>query len=343
MASLVKKKTTSGFIYHVDTYYHGKRIRVSTGSSDRKTALRILRELEHKIALGTFNLQEYDKKEIQVSDFFGEYFRYATSFKKETTLKHDHMVARRFTDFIGSNRTLRSIDTKLVDQFTAYLAEAVNPTTFNIWRRFLHAAFNVALKWSYVEINPIRQMPKMPVEEVRNYFTIEEIQKLFALIDSDIQNPQKVQFRAFNVVFRRYIEFLLNTGLRRTEATNLKVDNIDFNSKVMYVEKTKGKKYRAVPLNNRAMELLKEMGPDLFNKIQPSSFTHKFGDVMVRLGMKGFKLHGLRHTFATNLVRAGVDIYAVKELLGHQDIRTSMVYAKADTETLRKAVDLLKN
>jgi len=38
-----------------------------------------------------------------------------------------------------------------------------------------------------------------------------------------------------------------------------------------------------------------------------------------------------------------VDIYAVKELLGHQDIRTGMVYAKSDTETLQCAVDVLKN
>jgi integrase/recombinase XerD len=64
---------------------------------------------------------------------------------------------------------------------------------------------------------------------------------------------------------------------------------------------------------------------------------------MKRLNFKGFKLHSLRHTFATRLVSAGVDIYAVKELLGHQDIRTSMVYAKADTETLQRAVDVLKN
>ncbi len=64
---------------------------------------------------------------------------------------------------------------------------------------------------------------------------------------------------------------------------------------------------------------------------------------MKRLKMTQFKLHSLRHTFATNLVSAGVDILAVKELLGHQDIRTSMVYAKANTETLRNAVELLKN
>ena len=64
---------------------------------------------------------------------------------------------------------------------------------------------------------------------------------------------------------------------------------------------------------------------------------------MKRVGLRQFKVHSLRLTFATRLVSAGVDLYPVKELLGHQDIRTSMVYAKANTDTLLDAVERLKN
>ncbi len=80
-----------------------------------------------------------------------------------------------------------------------------------------------------------------------------------------------------------------------------------------------------------------------FADLKPGAVTHKFNDLMKRINLTAFKLHSLRHTFATRLVAAGVDILAVKELLGHQDIRTSMVYAKADTETLRRAVEVLMN
>ncbi len=121
----------------------------------------------------------------------------------------------------------------------------------------------------------------------------------------------------------------------------LKKEQIDFERHTLFVQHTKGKKFRVVPLNRRTQEILAQLGDELFAELKPKTVTHKFNHLMTRLHLKHLKLHSLRHTFATNLVSAGVDIYAVKELLGHQDIRTSMVYAKADTEVLRKAVALL--
>jgi hypothetical protein len=70
--------------------------------------------------------------------------------------------------------------------------------------------------------------------------------------------------------------------------------------------------------------------------------SRKFAHYLRKAKLEGFKLHSLRHTFATNLVSAGVDIYAVSRLLGHSDIRTSLIYAKARMETLREAVGRLE-
>ena len=66
--------------------------------------------------------------------------------------------------------------------------------------------------------------------------------------------------------------------------------------------------------------------------------SRKFAHDVEKAGLKNFKLHSLRHTFATNLVSAGIDIYTVSRLLGHSDIRTSLIYAKARMDTLREAV-----
>lgn len=57
--------------------------------------------------------------------------------------------------------------------------------------------------------------------------------------------------------------------------------------------------------------------------------------------MEGFKLHSLRHTFATRLILLGVDIYTVSKILGHSDIKTSMVYAKTTLGTLQSAISRL--
>jgi integrase len=343
MATIRKRLIKNGYLYDVDFYVNGKRYLLSTRTSNRKIALKILGDIQSKIALGNFNLADYNKKDTTLKKFFNEYFPYALSFKRESTIVNELNVAKTFIEFAGENRNLRSIDIHLLDKWKTKLLNRVSPTTYNIHRRFLHAALNVAVKWGYIEKNPVSVLSKLKIEERRNFFTEEEIQKIFVLMDSDIADPNKKHLLKMNTLFRLYVEFLLNTGLRRNEALNLKIEHVDFGKNLIYIERTKGKKYRPIPLNRRARHVLLELGENLFTKLKPESVSHKFGDMMEHLNLKGFKLHSLRHTFATRLVSAGVDIYAVKELLGHQDIRTSMVYAKADTETLQRAVDALKN
>jgi integrase len=343
MAVLRKTKTKSGYVYVTDFYYQGKRQRISTRTNDKKLAMKVFNDIQARITMGTFNLADYNKKDISLKKFFDEYFPYALSFKRASTIVNELNVAKTFMGFAGENRSLRSIDIHLLDKWKTQLLNRVSPTTYNIHRRFLHAAFNVAVKWNYIEKNPVSVLSKLKIEEKRNFFTEEEVQKIFVLMDSDIADPNKKHLQQMNMLFRSYVEFLLNTGLRRNEALHLTIEHVDFGKNLIYIERTKGKKYRPIPLNKRARHILLELGENLFTKLKPGSVTHKFGDIMDRLNLKGFKLHSLRHTFATRLVSAGVDIYAVKELLGHQDIRTSMIYAKADTETLQRAVDVLKN
>ena len=69
-----------------------------------------------------------------------------------------------------------------------------------------------------------------------------------------------------------------------------------------------------------------------------SQVTHKFTDCARGIDSKGMKLHSLRHTFGTYLIAMGYDITVAKELLGHEDIKTTMVYAKADTRLIRDAI-----
>jgi integrase len=123
---------------------------------------------------------------------------------------------------------------------------------------------------------------------------------------------------------------------------NLKMKDINLDQKVIYIEKSKTKQTRIVPLSQRALTILQELGPELFNGLNKHDVTEKFREYLGKAGLVGFKLHSLRHTFSCWLVAAGVDLFTISRLLGHTDIKTTMVYAKVDVSTLKSAVSKLE-
>ncbi len=216
---------------------------------------------------------------------------------------------------------------------------AYSPTTYNIMWRTLHASFNVAVRWGYIDINPFGKISKVKVEQMRRYLTLGELQKIIEIHDQDMANPRKHHRYAFNAKFRLLVEFLLLTGLRRQEVLSLTIDRVDMQGDVIFIERTKSKTFRTIPMHPRVRGIIEQLGESLFLDMKPSSVSHRFARLVVRAGLsKDFKLHSLRHTFATNLVSKGVDISVIQNLLGHADIRTTLVYGKTTVETMKKDI-----
>jgi len=337
MASLRKRRTRRGFVYVVDFTFRGRRHVISTKTHDHKTARRILEDIQGQIARGTFNLDQYEKKHARLSGFFEEYFKYAEGYKKTNTILNERNYTKKFLAFVG-DRDVRSIDARMLDQWKAATIKTVSPTTFNIERRTLQAIFSLAVKWGYMDKNPFREISKVKVEQKRLFLTDEELTRVFRLIDEDTSAADSERRRDYNRKFLLFVDFLLHTGLRREESIGLRKENVDLSRGILFVEKTKSKTFRMVPLNRRAKEILEQLGDDLFNNVRGSSVSHKFGRYLEKAGLSGWKLHSLRHTFATRLASMGVDIYTISLLLGHSDIRTSAIYAKATIEALQSAV-----
>lgn len=143
------------------------------------------------------------------------------------------------------------------------------------------------------------------------------------------------------------IGLLYGCGLRCLEARNVRIQDLDFDRRMLHVQQGKGKKDRYVPLSAhliRGIKLyLEAEHPDdwLFNG-QPMA-NRKGGDFDSRYSQKGVQwavqqaskkagilkrvnVHTLRHTFATHLLEDGMDIMTLKELLGHERIETTLVY-----------------
>jgi integrase/recombinase XerD len=154
------------------------------------------------------------------------------------------------------------------------------------------------------------------------------------------QNELKELFSAPTLLKQRVVLSLIySAGLRGQEVINLKISDIDFERKVIHIRQSKYKKDRVVPLaESMAVGLKKYLGAEnpyiwLFNgKELDGRYSVKGLSWVMRENLKktsikkDVNLHSLRHSYATHLLEQGLNIVTIKELLGHSDIRTTMIY-----------------
>jgi site-specific recombinase XerD len=138
---------------------------------------------------------------------------------------------------------------------------------------------------------------------------------------------------------RIVLTLIYSAGLRGQEIINLKISDVDFERETIHIRQSKFKKDRIVPLSpTMALGLRKYMKAEnphvwLFNGKQPDSkYSIRGLSWVMRENLKktsiakSVNLHTLRHTYATHLLEEGLDIVTLKNLLGHADITTTMIY-----------------
>lgn len=141
---------------------------------------------------------------------------------------------------------------------------------------------------------------------------------------------------------RLIIGLLYGCGLRRHELLNIKIPDVDFDRQMLHVREGKGRKDRYVTLGmhlSRGIKTYLEAEPPyiwLFNGKTNTGQLQQFSETGVQWVLKqaskkaGIKKkvtsHVLRHTYATHLLEMGMDIMTLKEVMGHTDIKSTLVY-----------------
>jgi len=152
----------------------------------------------------------------------------------------------------------------------------------------------------------------------------------------------------------------LNCGMRRSELFNLRWADVNFTANMITVEGednedgdgSKSSQSRPIPLNTEALRVLTgwhKRHPNADGLVFPSAGGERFNNVNKSWGavrkeanLNNFNFHHLRHTFASHLVQKGVPLNTVRELMGHSDISTTMIYAHLAPGNLQAAVALLE-
>lgn len=158
---------------------------------------------------------------------------------------------------------------------------------------------------------------------------------------------------------RAMLELMYATGLRVTELVSLDVADVQLEGEKPYVRLVgKGNRERQIPLLDQPVQELSDYirfaRPRLVGERDETAlFVNRRGERLTRQGfwliLKGYALeagirgrvtpHTLRHSFATHMLRGGMDIHKVQELLGHANISTTQVYTQVSREHIREAYE----
>ena len=149
-----------------------------------------------------------------------------------------------------------------------------------------------------------------------------------------------------NIKHKVILQLVYGMGLRVSEIVSLKITDIDSKRMMVHLRCAKGKNDRYVPLPKSILDLIREY----FRIYRPKDYLVEGmtgGPYTVRSVQAVFKsamnrarikkpigIHGLRHSYATHLLEAGTDMTFIQKLLGHRDIKTTMIYAKVGDRTI---------
>lgn len=162
----------------------------------------------------------------------------------------------------------------------------------------------------------------------------------------DIKDIKSMLAKIQNTKHRVMLKLCYGMGLRVSEVVNLKITHIDSKRMQVLIEQGKGKKDRYVNLPESVLEELrlyyKQYSPkdylfegQLGGQYSIRSVQQVFKQAMTKAKIKKpIGIHSLRHSYATHLIEQGTDVSLIKELLGHNDIKTTLLYTHASKKSI---------
>lgn len=331
----------------LDYSYNGERIRepvtikdVAPGSINKQMALTVFSKRIAEIGDGKFDIAK-TKKPIPFEKLVSVFIEDYSKVNKRSWSR----------DITSSKALLRYFRGKKLSEITPWQAnkyksgrlkeisrlnKPISKATVNRELACLKKMLSFAVGEKWIPYNPLVGY-KLEKEKLKKYRVIsaEEFRKVFESA-SGFLKP---------VLITAY-----NTGMRSSEIRNLKWEDINLSAGLASVTESKNNEPRQIPLNDELAEVLRELrrnspGVYVFSHTggRVTSFKTAFNAAVRRAGVTRFTFHDLRHTYASNLVMAGVDITTVQELLGHKNISMTKRYSHPTLDHKKRAVDKIRS
>ncbi len=341
MATIKKRKGKKGTSYQVIIRIKGYPTIYETFhrlTDAREFATKTEAEIRQGQALRKNVCQDFSFKEA-----VEKYFKTVSSKKSPTTQRREKETLKRLLEFFVPIN-LHEITPEMVANYRDKRLRQVSGTTVRQELTALSHIFQVANnEWGLRLPNPAADIKRPAPNPGRiRFLSQDEASRL-------LKECQKSR----NKRLYPYILLLLHTGMRPSEAARLRWDQIDLERGVIVLHVTKTKVRRVVPLTETALKTLAAMerkGDYVFLRDEQANdpvpsyrFRGAFESALKRAGIKDFRMYDLRHTAASYLLMAGVDIRTLAEILGHRTLQMVMRYTHLLDEHKKKAINTLNS
>ena len=271
------------------------------------------------------------------------------SLEHSTNFRYDGIFRNYLIPAFGRTR-LSEIQPLRVEHWLTSMTsgtDALSPKTANNMLGLLKKMLSDAVRWGFVKFNAIACVKALSEgQQEFQFWTISEAQSyLQAIKGSDLD-------------FYHGVALALYTGMRLGEIQALKWDSVDFRMRQIIVRRTyclksnkakewtKTKRVRRIPINESLLEILLTLKKNArSDEVLPDFPFHHASRTLKRtareFGIKAIRFHDLRHSFASNFIMRGGDIYKLQKLLGHSSVQMTERYAHLSPEHLKDATSIL--
>lgn len=308
---------------------NGERVRYPAKTTDRKAAL----ELHDRLKAEYWRTKQLGEKPRYT--WQEAVNRWLNENEHKASLKDDVFHLRWLHNHLF-DKCLDEILRDDIDRIRhARLSDGVSNATVNRLLEVLRALLNRAYKeWEWIDSVPYVRLLPEPKRRIR-WLTEDEAARLIKALPEHIASM---------------VRFSLATGLRESNVTQIEWSQVDLNRKCAWIhaDQAKAKKAIPVPLNARAMDVLKsQLGKDaqyVFtykNKPVAKANNHAWRKALKRVGIEDFRWHDLRHTWATWHVQKGTPLNVLQELGGWSDIRMVQRYAHLSSDRFAHFAEMI--
>jgi site-specific recombinase XerD len=277
---------------------------------------------------------------VVFADLAGATREYIT--KKYAKPKHDLGCLETLISIFGDRRA-ESLTPPVIEAILEDAGRDWHGSSFNHFHTLMGVTFRLAIREGKLETNPMRYVKRRRENNDRvRYLTTEEEAKLRQVIHS---NPSWAPHEP-------ELTLAMHTGLRRSSMYGLEWEQVDLIRRMIDLPTSKNGKPLHIPLNRSALAAMKVFlarnggraeGAVIRNESREALVypTHWFVPAIRQAGIKSFRWHDLRHTFASRLVQQGTSLATIADLLGHKSLLMTRRYAHLAPENLHTAVAAL--